>query len=274
MISDLLDYRSNVQFFREDKIPPKEEIESILKTVHERLPHSNMRWHYNIDVLGPEETELKRKLAISSVCADDPDFWRGEDVSASDWKRVESAYDSWREYQRNSELWKDEDLIEGSGWSLPLPESGLNDDDLLGFNEQVTAPYVLVYKPTITTFHPSIAEKAKKEVESRGWNRDVQAGIVEPKHYLVQIGMHSAITAMLALEKGYDVSYTRCLIFDNKGFLFDDSKLWLSDQKPEFCLSIGYPIEPRRSHSTGTMLPPGTPGMGIPRPDIEDIVKW
>lgn len=270
MISDLLDYRSNVQFFREDKIPPKEEIKSILKTVHERLPHSNMRWHYNIDVLGPEETELKRKLAISSVCAADPDFWRGEDVSANDWKRVENAYNSWREYQTNSELWKDNALIDG----IPTSDGGINDDDIIGFNEQVTAPYVLVYKPAITTFHPSVAEVSRKEVEGKPWDKTIQRGVVEPKQFLVQIGMHSAITAMLALEKGYDVSYTRCLIFDDKQFLFDDSKLWLSDQKPEFCLSIGYPVEPRRSHSTGTMLPPGLPSQGIPRPDIEDIVKW
>ena len=83
-IEKLLDYRSNVQFYDNSKVHPKEDIEHILNTVHERMPHINMRWHYNIDVLGPNHTDEKRKLAVSSVCATDPDFWRGDDVTVED----------------------------------------------------------------------------------------------------------------------------------------------------------------------------------------------
>ena len=68
MIEDLLDYRGNVQFFDEEKIPPEKDIMDILKTVHGKMPHVNFQWKYKFSLLGPDEIEEKRKIAISSVC--------------------------------------------------------------------------------------------------------------------------------------------------------------------------------------------------------------
>ena len=272
-IEKLLDYRSNVQFYDNSKVPPKEDIEHILNTVHERMPHNNNRWHYNIDVLGPDHIDEKRKLAVSSVCARNPDFWRGDDVTVEDWKRVEKVYDRWRDYQTSPEKWNKDHWEYDHEYDVVSPGDGIEDNtEFLGFNEQVTAPWVLMYTPALTTIPPSIKEKAKKEyARDAGWGVDISKGRVERENLGIQFGQHSTLVMLLALEKGYDVSYTRCLIFTDD--LFDDTRQWLHHRKPVFALSIGYPILPRRSHSTNTNLPPW-PNRGIPRPDIEDIVKW
>ena len=152
------------------------------------------------------------------------------------------------------------------------PGDGIEDNtEFLGFNEQVTAPWVLMYTPALTTLHPSIKDKAKEELKDGSWNESIHEGKVEWEVLNCQLGQHSTLVMLLALEKGYDVSYTRCLIFTDD--LFDDTRQWLQHRKPRFALSIGYPMLPRRSHSTNTNLPPW-PNRGIPRPDIEDIVKW
>ena len=41
MIEDILKKRSNISFFREDKIPEKSLIDDILKKAHTLTPHKN-----------------------------------------------------------------------------------------------------------------------------------------------------------------------------------------------------------------------------------------
>jgi len=274
MISDLLDYRSNVQFYREDKIPPKEDIERILKTVHERMPHNNMRWHYNITIFGPESKEIKRKLAISSVCHEDSMYWRSHEPDEDEWGVIGEEYDKWRAFQRDPSQWtkseyKDDMWHDDHGNIVPDTKLGVDDERILGFNEQVTAPWVLLYTEAKSTIHPSV-EKEMKQIYKKhsDWGKDIAKGRVEKDSLYVQMGQHSTLTMLLALEAGYNVSYTKCLtLTPSLGFNRQEM------QYPSFALSIGYPLEPRRSHSTNTMLPPW-PQHGIPRPDIEDIVKW
>ena len=68
MIESLLDYRGNVQFFDEELIPPKQDIIDILNVVHQKMPHVAMKWLYNLNLLGPDDWEDKKKMALSGFC--------------------------------------------------------------------------------------------------------------------------------------------------------------------------------------------------------------
>tara|TARA_A100001388_G_scaffold270652_1_gene248416 strand:- start:1891 stop:2595 length:705 start_codon:yes stop_codon:yes gene_type:complete len=233
MISDLLDYRGNVQFFDEERIPPKEDIMSILNTVHDKMPHVNYKWLYRFSLLGPDEVEEKRKIAISSLCGSKEKdvYYRTADINQNDINHLYNIYDQWRKYQREKPR-------------INLSEGQNEDPDIYTFNDQVTAPWVIVYRRT-------------------GPSRD------ERRSY-VQIGNHSMLTALLALEKGYDVSFCSCLIFRPEF----NYKFWNEKDKrtPIMTLSIGWPLLPRRTQATNSKLfPQFGNGPGI-KPDLESIM--
>ena len=239
MISNLLDYRGNIQFFDEEKIPPKEDIMSILNTVHDKLPHVNFKWLYNLNVLGPEDSEEKKKIAVSSFCGDGPNSLKKEkwyrdrtrSLSDSDINHLYKVYDKWRKYQKEEKP----DVI-----GEPQPD----DPDIYSFNEQVRAPWVIAY-------------------------RKIGNENIDQRRSYIQIGNHSMITALLALEKGYDVSFCSCFIF-RKEFGY---KIWKEgDPEIVLTLSIGWPDLPRRTQATNSKLAPqfGV-GPGI-KPDLESII--
>ena len=68
MIEEILKKRSNISFFRKDKVPDKKVIEEILKKANELTPHKNNFWHYELEVYGVEHAEQKKTLALSTVC--------------------------------------------------------------------------------------------------------------------------------------------------------------------------------------------------------------
>ena len=70
MIEEILKKRTNITFFREDKIPEKSIIDDILAKAHKFTPHKNNLYHYEIEVYGPEHTEEKKYTALATVCSD------------------------------------------------------------------------------------------------------------------------------------------------------------------------------------------------------------
>ena len=72
-----LQKRSNISFFREDKVPEKSLIDEILDKAHILTPHKNNFWHYEIEVYGPEHKEEKKYTAISTVCSTDRKYYKG-----------------------------------------------------------------------------------------------------------------------------------------------------------------------------------------------------
>ena len=59
MIEEILKKRTNITFFREDKIPDKEVIEDILQKTHNSLPTKNNLNSYKVEVYGPEHYDEK-----------------------------------------------------------------------------------------------------------------------------------------------------------------------------------------------------------------------
>ena len=77
------------------------------------------------------------------------------------------------------------------------------------------------------------------------------------------------LTALLALQKGYDVSFCSCFIF-RKEFEYN---MW-KDKEPiiMLTLSIGYPLLPRRTNSYGSKLPPHPNAGQEDRPSLESVI--
>ena len=69
MIEEILKKRTNITFFREDKIPAKEVIEDILQKTHDSLPTKNNLNTYEDEVYGPEHFDEKKSVALSTVCS-------------------------------------------------------------------------------------------------------------------------------------------------------------------------------------------------------------
>ena len=61
-----LQKRSNITFFREDKVPERLLIEEIIEKAHTLTPHKNNLWHYEIEIYGPESSG-KTTLALQVV---------------------------------------------------------------------------------------------------------------------------------------------------------------------------------------------------------------
>ena len=59
-IEEILKKRTNITFFREDKIPEKKVIDDILNQAHSLTPHKNNFYRYKINVWGPEHEEQKK----------------------------------------------------------------------------------------------------------------------------------------------------------------------------------------------------------------------
>ena len=233
MIESLLDYRGNVQFFDEELIPPKQDIIDILNVVHQKMPHVAMKWLYNLNLLGPDDWEDKKKMAVSGFCGlrEKELYYRTIDILPDkDIKHLYKVYEKWRKYQRE-ELRND------------IAEPQPDDPDIYCFNEQVRAPWVIAYR------------RNSKKSESHRAD--------------IQIGNHSMLTALLALQKGYDVSFCSCFIF-RKEFQYN---MW-KDKEPiiMLTLSIGYPLLPRRTNSYGSKLPPHPSAGQEDRPSLESII--
>jgi len=76
MIEDILKKRTNISFFREDKIPDKKIIEDILQKAHLLTPHKNNFFQYDIEVYGPEYDEDKKYATLATVCSDVKNMYR------------------------------------------------------------------------------------------------------------------------------------------------------------------------------------------------------
>ena len=69
ILEDILKKRSNITFFKQDKVPEKKIIEDILEKTHNLMPHKNNLYNYEIEVYGPEHFDQKRFVAMSIVCS-------------------------------------------------------------------------------------------------------------------------------------------------------------------------------------------------------------
>ena len=244
MIEDLLKKRSNITFFSKTKIPEKKQIEEILEKAHVYTPHKNNFWHYDLYVYGPEHTDSKRNLALSSVCNSHKDFYKDRysknNVTAEDWEKLKRSYQDWLDYWSGD---KTKEYVMKDKWH---------------FNEQVTAPYLLAYYPAKTKARPSQVETEyfQKRAEKVFYRPDK----VWQDQFNQQCGMHAMVTSMLALEKGLEVSFCKCYFYNEN--IHSDITL---KSGSAFLLGIGYKDETKTQHDIKCW---------ITKPKLDEVVKW
>ena len=266
--SDLIDamnFRENIRFFKQDDYPTKEEIEQLLQDAHDLVPQKNNIVECNIKVYGPEYAEEKKRLVLNTVCGVGKKDFRKGGKYEGDWKELQGIYDIWRKQNITSEpeefkkmktgvvyknyadvnvkIDKDGSILvkkgDEKGVQFGLP--GLNVRGM-AFNEQVRAPYVLVYTQRLR--RPSLHQKANMFPD---WIYNFTKNDDDSLNWYISAAMHGVSTAYLAADRGISASFCKCFHWDNKNPKENNPKMIevarTSPKNIAFMLCLGYRLE-------------------------------
>ena len=242
MIEEILKKRKNLTFFREDKTPDKKVIEDILQKTHESLPIKNNLNAYEVEVYGPEHYDEKKIVALLTVCSS-----AGKPFTKSnkyeDFKKLEELYELWIESHKQKRKLSEE----------------LNN---LHFNNQVRAPYLLVYtkKENILTKSQIESDYYKKGRLEDVFNVDNNK---DNGMWLIQSGMHGILTSAFAIEKGLDVSFCKCYFYNNYIHTNILRKANKNSKNIAFLLGLGYRDDTKPQYETK-----------VTKAKIYEVVKW
>ena len=248
IVEELLKKRTNVSFFREDKIPDKKVIEEILEKAHELTPHKNNFYMYDIEVYGPEHYEEKKYVALATVCSHAKHQYSKKYAKKEDFEKLEKIYEEWIDCHKNMET--REQFIE--------MRKKLNK---IHFNNQVRAPYLLVY-----TKKDKMITKSQQENEyyKSGRVNDIfQLDKPNPTMWLIQSGMHSMVTSSLAVEQGLDVSFCKCFFYNTHIHSNILRKSLKNSNDIAFLMGIGYGDKTKHQYKSW-----------VEKPLLSEIVKW
>lgn len=194
-----MQFRHNIKFFDQEKIPSKETIEEIIKESHLYVPHKNNLIAINIKVWGPEFHKEKETMVLSTVCGPARDHYlKGGGKFYGNYNALKSRYDEWRDLTikgNNEEMQK---------WRN---EYGLN------FNEQVRAPYLLAF----TQRHREPTE-TQKERGYMPWVWENNGGENAQCRWFLPAGMQAYGITLLSAYRGLYASFCRCVTM--KPFLY------------------------------------------------------
>ncbi len=250
-LEDILKKRSNISFFREDKIPEKSVIDDILAKAHTLTPHKNNFYNYEIEVYGPEHIEEKKYTALATVCSYSKERFANKNATSEDFKELEKLYDVWLESHKNV---KTRQQFYEMREKVELGK--------IHFNNQVRAPYLLVYTKKDKVLTES--QKKSKYYENGRVNEIFNVKQSERSNmWLIQAGMHSIITATLAVDKGLDASFCKCFFYNNSIHSNILRKAAKRAGNIAFLLGIGYKDDSKYQYSSM-----------VPKAELDEIVKW
>ena len=106
--------------------------QQILKDAHDLIPVKNNMWAYSIDVYGPEHADEKQSVALQTVTGYAKRDFAPGGVEHGNIGKLQELYDGWKEQR--------EKYKKDGNKSAVAKYKGF------GFNDQVTAPYLLVYR--------------------------------------------------------------------------------------------------------------------------------
>jgi len=197
-VENTLKNRTNISFFRNDRIPEKKLIQEILSQAHELTPHKNNFWHYEIEVYGPEHDEEKKYATLATVCSEAKSKYTDPKATPVDFEELKKIYEIWLESHDDKKTKKEFNQIK-------------NKLDKIHFNNQVRAPYLLVY----TKKQELLTQSQKESDYYKNGKIKSLFNVKEPTSmWLIQAGMHSIITSALAVEKGLDASFCKCYFYN------------------------------------------------------------
>lgn len=221
-LKDAMEYRHNIKFFDQKRIPTKEQIDKILTDSHMYVPHKNNLIGIQIKIYGPEYDKEKENLALTTLCGPGRSLYKDRNGKYyGNIEELKKRYYEWREIQINGMKGIDE----------YRKKHGLN------FNEQVRAPYLLAFSRKIRLPTPS--------QEKRGFQKwvfdDSLSENLDYKWYL-GAGIHAYAINLLASEQGMYSSFCRC--FSKLPNIYSKcmEEMYKNDGKPSdvFYLGIGY----------------------------------
>lgn len=207
--------RHNWRFFKQDKYPTREEIDQLLKDVHDLIPQKNNLYQFKVTVWGPEYAKEKESLVLNTVCGPGKDHWRPGGKHEHDFETLKKFYDE---------------------WSYEIKVNKVRNKNLVEFNEQVRAPYLLVYSQTSR-------QPSKKQIE-QGFPSYI-FNFVKDKwdqnnSWYIGASMHGLGVTLLANEKNIDASFCKCYFWDDYNFspIIQQGRKKMSNIV--FTLSLGY----------------------------------
>ena len=250
---EILKNRKNISFFRDDKVPEKQLIENILEKTHNLTPHKNNFWHYEIEVYGPEHKEEKKYTAISTVCSTDRKYYKGKNIPSEKYIELEKIYDEWLYLHNESKK-----SLEWEQRRQKFKEK----HNKIHFNNQVRAPYLLVYtkKDKLLTESQEKSDYYKKGRLNEVFDVTYQT---RSDMWLIQAGMHSIITSALAVEQGLDATFCKCYFYTEH---LHTNILRKARGRPgniAFLLGLGYGDKEKHTYQSY-----------VEKPLLEEIIKW
>ena len=250
-LEETLKKRSNISFFSEEKIPEKSLIDDILAKAHTLTPHKNNFYNYEIEVYGPEHTEEKKYTALATVSSYAKEKYSNKNATPEDFKKLEKLYDIWLESHKDVKT--DEQF-----WAMrEKVELGK-----IHFNNQVRAPYLLVY----TKRDQTLTESQKESKYYKNGRVSKIFNLNQSKRsnmWLIQAGMHSILTATLAVEKGLDASFCKCFFYNTNIHSNILRKAVKNSSNIAFLLGIGYKDHSKYQYKSM-----------VPKAKLNEIVKW
>ncbi len=212
----LMRMRENITHFTQ-QAPDKKIVDQILKDAHDLIPVKNNMWNYQIDVWGPQHEDEKRLVALQTVTGEDKRMFAAGGREEGNTKLLEEIYEEWkksRENQRNGEK------IGGKYKGF-------------GFNDQVRAPYLLVYYQ-----RPGYPTEKQKNL---GYNEKIISYSDRTQHqWMISAAMHAYGTTLLSAEQGLYASFCKCYYHSYKNFNNVLAPLKYGFSNVAFLLGIGY----------------------------------
>jgi hypothetical protein len=240
-LKKLMKFRENIHHFKSDD-PGRDKIDHILRDAHELVPHKNNLWAYNIDVYGPEHAEEKEIVAMQTITGYEK---RNFAPGGKDYGDIEKLRNIYRNWKAGRETLRTD----------PSHENRIRVGKYQGysFNEQVTAPYLLVYYqvPGFPT---------EKQI-SKNYKR-LLIDYKDNEQWMIAASMHGYGTTLLAAERGLHASFCKCYFFSYEYFTNILSPLRHGFKNVAFLLGIGY--------RDGELPYYKNPNV----PDYDEIVTW
>jgi len=230
-LEDALKRRHNFRFFKQTEYPKKEIIDEILKKSIEFAPIKNDIWHFSIDIYGPTWSNEKDDLCIRTSCK--------YENNLLPWEKQTKLYNKWKENPLNT-------------------SSGLEK-----YNDQVKAPYLLVYRKSPYHHNPMNNLPTFKDVKTWENRFDISKDVAA-----IGAGVHAYVISILANNIGLDSSFCRC-IFDPKKSKGPFNAI-VKDEQPYFTLGLGY-ADDELNNKVDKVFNEYKKNM---KPELHNVIKW
>ena len=240
-LKKLMKFRENIHHFKKDD-PGRDKIEQILKDAHELVPTKNNLWAYNIDVYGPEHTEEKELVAMQTVSGYDKRNFAPGGKDHGNIDKLREIYHKWKD---GRETLRDDPSMENR--NIRAKYQGYS------FNEQVTAPYLLVYYQ-VPGF-PTEKQMSKKY-------KNLMIDYKDNDQWMIAASMHGYGTTLLAAEQGLHSSFCKCYYHDMENFTNILAPLRHGFKNIAFLIGIGHRDDELPYYKNPNV------------PDYEEIVTW